>query len=405
MKKPPVQSSPLSALGLAAAALKKAFPKVDMVAAISEDDFTESRPHYSTGSIVLDYLIGGRTNKFGIRPCPGVPKGGIVNLYGQESSGKTTFALMVAAQVCAAGGTVAYVDWENAIDVQYSKSIGVPVDDPNKFMLIQPGSLEQGISAIHVMAKSGISLIVIDSVGAAIPEANLAATLAEKGDQGRIGLNAQRWSKYLPELKSIIVSSGSCVIGISQLRQKMSMGQSHGGETTQAQGGDAWKFYSDLRISLKKFQQEKGKLYNAVTHAMEDAVVGQITRVKIDKCKVSASQGKSADIYIKFGNGIDDRRSVYEIAMVHGIVKKVSSWISYESNSGNSIKTNGLDKFREQVEATSGLYEELRNKVIIAMSADQTKESSVIFQEDDTDPLADLGSILSDGNQQTEEMS
>lgn len=381
-----------SALSQARALVTKAFPKDESFVEIDEDSIKTSRPHLPTGSIILDYLIGGRLNRFGVRPCPGLPRKCIVNLYGQESSGKTTVALTAAALVCQSGGSVCYIDWENAVDVAYAKSLGVPLDDPDSFQLCQPESLEKGLAILWTMAKAGVDLIVIDSVGAGVPQASLDQTVVEKGEMGRIGLNAAKWSKVLPELKNVINRTGSCVIGISQLRKKIGM-TGYGGDDTQAQGGEAWKFYSEVRMGLKRIAQEKGKEYNAVTHKIEDAMVGQTVRCRIDKCKVSASQGKAADFYIRFGDGIDDIRSIIEITAARGIVKKAGAWYSWESPTGETIKGCGMDEFKAKVKAAPGAWDSLYDACIAAFS---TAPGNIVIEAAEEDDLDDLDALLAD---------
>lgn len=361
--------------------------------AIDEESIKVSRPHIPTGSIVVDYVIGGKMNRFGVRPCPGLPRGNVINLYGQESSGKTTLALTIAAMVCQAGGTVCYIDWENAIDIAYAKALGVPLDDEDAFLLSQPESLEKGMAIMWTMAKAGVDLIVIDSVGAGVPKAQLGQAIAEKGDQGRIGLNASKWSTILPDLKGVINRTHSCVLGISQLRKKIGMTGYGEGADTQAQGGEAWKFYSEVRIALKRVAQEKGMEYNALTHKKEEAFVGQTVKIRIDKCKVSASQGKTAEFYIRFGEGVDDLRSVIEITSAHGIVKKGGAWYTFERDDGTSIRGQGMDDFKAKVREADGAWEELYRKAVGAFS----KVTAVITDEVlEDDGLADFDAIMAE---------
>lgn len=386
-----------SALAQGRALIAKAFPKDESFVDIDEDSLRESRPNLTTGSIVLDYLIGGKLNRYGVRPCPGLPKKCIVNLYGQESAGKTTVALTAAVQVCKNGGSVCYIDWENAIDVSYAKTLGIPLDDPDSFLLAQPESLEKGLVILWTMAKAGVDLIVVDSVGAGVPQALLEQGVAEKGDMGRLGANAAKWSRLLPELKGVINRTGSCVLGISQLRKKIATGPGGGhGPDSDPQGGQAWKFYSEVRMGLARVSQDKGKEYNALTHKVEEALVGQTVKCRIDKCKVSASQGKAAEFYIRFGEGIDDLRSVVEIASAHGVIKKGGAWYTWERGSGGSVKGMGMDKFRDALDEDG--YTELVNATIVAMS----KQPGLVVADEPTDSVeaaldaSELDMIMSD---------
>jgi recombination protein RecA len=386
-----------NALAQARALLTKAFPKDESFVTIDEESFKESRPHLPTGSIVLDYLIGGRVNRYGVRPCPGFPKKCILNLYGQESAGKTTVALTAAAMVCASGGTVCYIDWENAIDVAYAKVLGIPLDDPLTFELAQPESLEKGLAIMWTMAKAGVDLIVIDSVGAGVPKASLEQTLQDRGEggMGRIGLNAAKWSYILPELKSIINRTGTCVLGISQLRKKIATGPMAGhGPDSDAQGGNAWKFYSEVRMGLQRVAQDKGKEYNALTHKVEEATVSQTVKCRIDKCKVSAAQGKTADFYIKFGEGVDDLRSVIEITSAHGIVKKTGAWYAFERPNGTVIKGCGMDEFKTKVKEAEGAWDEIYLAAIDAMSKKPGDFVTIVEEPLEDDGLADLEALM-----------
>lgn len=377
-------------MAAAKAALTKALPKDDSFVEIDESKLTRSMPHLPTGSVIIDYIIGGKPNRFGVRPCPGLPRGRIINLYGQESSGKTTMALMTAVSVCQAGGSVCFIDWENAIDMSYAASLGIPTDT-GQFELVQPETLEKGLSIIWTMAKAGVDLIIVDSVGAGVPQAALEQKISEKGEMGRVGLMAAKWSKFLPELKGVIVRSRSCVIGISQLRKKINTGPGAHGDGSTAQGGESWKFYSEVRIMLRRVQQEKGKEYNALTHKVEECITGQVTRIKIDKCKVSSAQGKEGDFYIKFGEGIDDLRSVIEIAANHGVIKKAGAWFTWVRANGEILKGCGMDAFKKEVRAADGAWPELYKLTVSVMS--DTVPDNLTTVEAAEDEL-DVGSFL-----------
>jgi recombination protein RecA len=277
------------ALAAARSVMEKVFPKEQSAEVrIDEARFTESHPHLPTGSVIIDHLIGGIPNKRGVLPCPGLPRGRLVNLYGAESSGKTTFALTVAAETCRRGGTVAYIDWEHAIDIAYAKNLGVPIDDPNAFVLYQPETFEKGLSYLWGLTKAGVDLVVVDSVAAGATEAQWEQSVAEASSIGRVGAKAAIWSEFLPKLKALMSKTNTCIIGISQLRSKIDtggFGAKGGGEKTQQQGGFAWKFYSEVRMGLRKIMTEKGKRYDPITHTQIDAAVGNIVLAKIDKCK------------------------------------------------------------------------------------------------------------------------
>lgn len=368
---------------------------------VDEGRLKKSIPHISTGSIVADFLIGGRANRFNVMPCPGLPRGRIVNLYGMESAGKTTFALTAAATVIAKGGTVCFIDWEHAIDLAYATTIGVPVQDPKKFMLVQTDSLEKGIKVMWAMSKAGVDLVIVDSVSAGIPEAVMSQDLEDKGSTGSggggLGNVARIWSQFLPQLQTVITRTGTCVIGISQLRDKINM--SGYGDKTTAAGGNAWKFYSALRLRLKRFKSLKEKSYDPRKHQKVEAASGIIVRLKIDKCKVAGSQGLEDDFYIKFGEGIDDVRSVIETASSHGVVKKGGAWYTWERGDGSEIRGQGMTAFKENLAAEDGAWAELYKLTMNALSTGTLADIPV--PEDDD--FADIDAILTGSTKKPEE--
>lgn len=374
--------------------------KDDSFVEVNEGRLKKSIPHLPTGSIVADFLIGGRTNRFGVMPCPGLPRGRIINLYGMESAGKTTLALTASATTIAKGGTVCFIDWEHAIDLAYSTTIGVPVQDPKKFMLVQPDSLEKGIKVLWAMAKAGVTLIIVDSVSAGIPESVMSQQLEDKGSTGSggggLGNVARIWSQFLPQLQTVITRTGSCVIGISQLRDKINM--SGYGDKTTAAGGNAWKFYSALRLRLKRVKSLKETSYDPRKHQKVNAASGAIIRLKIDKCKVAGSQGLEDDFYIKFGEGIDDVRSVIDTASAHGVVKKGGAWLTWERKDGTEIRGQGMQNFREELTKVDGAWPELYKATMTAMSSGKVEA----IPEPEEDDFADIDAILT-GNQKSAE--
>jgi len=396
----PKDARPGNALTDTTAVLVKAFALKKMsnpFVTLNDDDFLKPLPHIPTGSIMIDYLMGGKLNRYGVAPCPGFPKGKIVNLYGQESSGKTTLSLMVAASVIATGGTVVYIDWENAIVPSYAKSLGVPIEDKHHFMLCQPETLEQGAAIIYACAERGVDLIVIDSVGAGVPQAVLDQTIDEKGKQGRVGAMAQLWSNMLPQFRNKIMRSGSCIVGISQLRKSINTTGHGPAPAPAAQGGEAWKFYSDIRFGLRRLNMEKSKEWDAMAHSSkEEIATGAKIRAKADKCKVSAMQGREVDFYIKFGEGIDDLRSVVEYASKLGIVKKEGSWYSWECPNGEAVRVQGTEKFQAAVKDAPNGVAELRRVTLERLYA---SDAALVAEDDKTedDDMLDLDSILSGG--------
>jgi len=347
----PVPAKNLSPLQRARAALKGVI-KEDHVVPLTDNALRQSMPHIPTGSIIVDFLIGGRPNQYGVAPCPGIPRGRILNLYGNAGAGKTTLALSTAASVCNAGGTCVYIDWENEVEPRYAAALGVPVSDESRFLLMQPETLEEGLKIMVQMASEGVDLIVIDSVGAAVPEDLYHRDIKEEGAQSRIGLVAQKWSQFLPKFKSLISKTNTAVIGISQLRKKIAT-TGHGPDS-EAQGGEAWKFYSAVRMMLRVFMKEKTKQFNAITGKPEDMVTGTLVLAKLDKCKVSDSVHHEQKFYLKSGTGIDNTRSVVDLAIAYKIVNKGGAWYDWPTAPKGPIRAQGMDSLIKQIGEDKG---------------------------------------------------
>jgi len=306
----------------------------------------------------------------------------VANGFVVHNCGKTTLALTLAASVARHGGTVVFIDYENAISVGYAAALGVPVDDPSRFLLAQPDTLEDGFKIIYAMASAGVDLIVIDSIGAAIPESVAETSLDEMGKQQRVGLLAQKWSQFLPVMRDRIKKSNTACFAIAQIRDAINT-MGHGDSTT-VQGGRAWKFYPDLRMKLARIQQETSKTYNAITHQVEDQRASGKIKVLIEKCKVSDAQGKEGIFYIRYGAGIDDLRSLLEIGIAHGVIKKGGAgWYTWARPDGSELKVQGLDKLANEV-TKANLVDELQNAVNAFLAG-----SKVDIAPDDNEGLDD----------------
>lgn len=341
--------------------VKSAIKGVDLMATLAEaekgskgesslveldlESLSQSMPHISTGSVALDYLIGGKENAQGVRPCPGMPRGRITNVYGLAGAGKTTIALQTASTVCAEGGTCVYIDWENEVEPRYAQTLGVPVTDKTRFLLLQPETLEQGFKLMLKFATAGVDLIVVDSVGAGVPEAMFKK---DAGEQGAVGLLARQWSQFLPLLKRVVAEKNTCVIGISQLREAIGgMGGFGGGPTRKPQGGQAWTYYSSLKIMLKVIGKDRGKVWDGLQNKMVESVTGNRVRAVLDKCKVSDAYKHEADFVLVNGIGVDNERTVLELAITVGVIKKGGAWYSWtDPTTGTEHKGQGMDGFR-----------------------------------------------------------
>lgn len=349
------------------AAVKKVLKKNDPSIEVDPNAMKQSLPHFPTGSTSLDYLIGGMPNKYGVAPCPGWPKGKISQIYGHESSGKTTIALEAAAGVIASGGCVTFIDWEHAIDLSYAQSLGVPTDDDDKFYLVQPLTLEDGMKVLWTAACAGVDLIILDSIGAGVPETIFNQTMDEQGNIGRVGLLAAKWSAFLPKVHALISKTGSHVMGISQLRAKINT-MGYGPSTTQ-QGGEAWKFYTSLRMEFRRIQSEKTRVYDAIENKMVEKVTANLIRAKIEKSKVSPSQQHEGTFWVIFGKGIDDMRTIVDICAAHNVISKGGAWYKYTTGDGQEKKFHGYPKLVEEIENNPALYEDMRRAAIEKLQA------------------------------------
>lgn len=341
-KKAPVEKA-MSPLDRASASLKKIL-ETDHTVPLSADMTKITMPHLTTGAVTVDYLIGGRPNVYGVPPCPGWPCGRISNLYGNSGAGKTTLALTTAAKVCASGGTVCYIDWENEVEPRYAAALGVPIGDQSRFKLYQPETLEDGMKIMVQMALSGVDLIVVDSVGAGVPSKVYHRDNKEEGDQIRPGLMAQLWGQFLPKFKSVISKSNTTVIGISQMRKTLNT-MGGGGPDSAPQGGEAWKFYSAVRMMLRVYQKQKTKKMNGITGKMEEMVTGTIVVAKLDKCKVSDSAFQEQMFYLRSGTGIDNSKSIVDLAVNYGVITKRGSWHDWHTAPNGTITGNGMESF------------------------------------------------------------
>src|SRR5690349_18938684 len=253
----------------------------------------------STGSIGVDAALG----------VGGVPRGRIIEIFGPESSGKTTLSLHVIAEAQRAGGLAAFIDAEHALDAEYAKKLGVDVDN---LLVSQPDSGEQALEIAEVLVRSGaIDLVVIDSVAALVPKAELEG---EMGDS-HVGLQARLMSQALRKLTGHVARTGTCLIFINQLREKIGVMFGNPETTT---GGRALKFYSSVRIEVRR----------AATIKDGEKIVGNRTKVKVVKNKV-APPFHEAEVDLIHGEGISRESDLVDLGVANGIVEKSGSWFSY----------------------------------------------------------------------------
>lgn len=361
--------------------------------ALNDDILKQSLPHISSGSITIDFLIGGEPNMFGVPPCPGFPRGRVAQVWGHESAGKTTLCLEAVAQVCRDGGTAVYIDWENDIVPDYAAALGVPINDESKFELLQPETLEDGIKYAMAYAAAGVDLIVFDSVGSAVPRRLAERDAMEVAEQGKIAELQSVWSQELPNLKNMIAQTGTSVIGISQVRATMNAM----GKQTKPQGGNAWKFYSSVRLELTRIKNEKNKEHNLLTHRSDERVIGGIIRATAIKNKLSKSQGRQELFYIRWGEGIDNIRTMIEIAKSHGVVKASGSWLTWEDAPNGPIKILGTEKFRQHFVDNLDDQEALRQRIMPLLGGGKSLEGFEEDSEEDGDILGGALDSLDEG--------
>ncbi len=291
----------------------------------------------STGSLGLDVALG----------VGGLPRERVIEIYGPESSGKTTLTLHVVAEMQKLGGICAFVDAEHALDVQYAKSLGINLED---MLISQPDTGEQALEVVDSLVRSAaVDLVVIDSVAALTPKAEL------EGDMGDSlpGLQARLMSQALRKLTASIKKANCTVIFINQIRMKI--GVMFGSPETTT-GGNALKFYASVRLDIRRTGSiKKG-----------DELIGNETRVKVVKNKV-ASPFKTAEFDIMFGKGISREGEIIDLGVLHNIVNKSGAWYAYQ---GEKIG-QGRDNAREFLKENVALAREIENKVRDALNVPQ----------------------------------
>jgi recombination protein RecA len=269
----------------------------------------------------------------------GYPKGRVIEIYGPESSGKTTLAIHAIAEVQKQGGIAAFIDAEHAFDRFYAENLGVNTED---LLIAQPDNGEQALEIAENLIRSGaIDLLIVDSVAALTPRAEIEG---EMGDS-QMGLQARLMSKALRKLTGTISKTGCCCIFINQLREKIGVMFGNPETTT---GGNALKFYSSIRLDIRRISQIKDG----------DNVIGNRTRVKVVKNKV-APPFRKAEFDIMYGAGISKSGEVLDLAVDMGIVKKSGSWFSY----GDTKLGQGRDAVKQLLEDNLELLEELEEKI------------------------------------------
>jgi recombination protein RecA len=301
----------------------------------------------STGSISLDVALG----------IGGLPRGRVIEIYGPESSGKTTLTLQVIAEAQKVGGTAAFVDAEHALDPQYAEKLGVNVED---LLISQPDTGEQALEITDMLVRSGaVDIVVVDSVAALTPKAEI------EGDMGdtHVGLQARLMSQALRKLTGNIKRSNCMVIFINQIRMKI--GVMFGSPETTT-GGNALKFYSSVRLDIRRI----GALKRG------DEVVGNQTRVKVVKNKV-APPFKQAEFEILYGEGISREGELIELGAKYNIVDKAGAWYSYNGERIGQGKENVRQFLKENPEMAAEIEARIRAEILPGSSDSASEEDAV----------------------------
>jgi len=323
----------LKALEMAISQIEKNFGKGSIMR-LGEGRVLEGIQSISTGSLTLDIATG----------IGGLPRGRVVEVYGPESSGKTTLALSTVAQAQADGGSAAFIDAEHALDISYAKKIGVNIDD---LLVSQPDTGEQALEVTESLVRSGaLDIIVIDSVAALVPKAEI------EGDMGDSlpGLQARLMSQALRKLTSAISKSNTTVLFINQIRMKIGVMFGNPETTT---GGNALKFYSSMRLDIRRIENIKDN----------QEVIGGRVRVKVVKNKM-APPFKQAEFDIYFNEGVSRAGEIVDIGSEKGIIEKSGAWYSY---GGNRIG-QGRENVKEYLRANREIAKEIEEKIIEAVN-------------------------------------
>ncbi|MCD6487588.1 MAG: recombinase RecA [Syntrophobacterales bacterium] len=328
---------------LAITQIEKQFGKGSIMR-LGGDEFISNVPAISTGSISLDLALG----------VGGVPRGRVIEIFGPESGGKTTLALHIVAEAQKAGGLAAFVDAEHALDVTYARNIGVNTDD---LLISQPDTGEQALEIAEVLVRSGaLDVLVIDSVAALVPRSEL------EGDMGdaQMGLQARLMSQALRKLTGTIGKTMTTVIFINQLRMKIGVFFGNPETTT---GGNALKFYSTMRLDIRKI--------SAIKQGQD--VIGNRVRVKVVKNKV-APPFRQTEFDIIFGEGISKEGDLLDLASDNGIVEKAGAWYSYGGERIGQGRENTKQFLKDNPDITAKIMDEVCQKFSLKKDEIEAKE-------------------------------
>jgi recombination protein RecA len=322
----------LKAIEMAVGQIEKQFGKGSIMR-LGAKDVIAQIPAISTGAVSLDYALG----------IGGMPRGRVIEIFGPESSGKTTLALQVIAEAQKTGGMAAFVDAEHALDAQYARKLGVDLEN---LLISQPDNGEQALEIVEVLVRSGgVDVVVVDSVAALVPRAEI------EGEMGvaQMGLQARLMSQALRKLTGIVSKSKTCLIFINQLREKIGVMFGNPETTT---GGRALKFYASVRVDIRRIGAIKDG----------DSVVGGRTRVKIVKNKV-APPFREAEFDVMYGEGISREGDLLDLAVDRKIVEKSGTWFAYSGERLGQGRENVKQFLRDNPDTFRSIEAKVRKEL------------------------------------------
>jgi recombination protein RecA len=322
----------LKALDLAVGQIEKQFGKGSIMR-LGQKGGVGPIEAIPTGAISIDYALG----------IGGMPRGRVVEIYGPESSGKTTLALQVIAQAQRAGGMAAFVDAEHALDATYAQKLGVDLEG---LLVSQPDNGEQALEIVEVLIRSGgVDVVVVDSVAALVPRAEIEGEMGE----AQMGLQARLMSQALRKLTGVVSKSKTCLIFINQLREKIGVMFGNPETTT---GGRALKFYASVRVDIRRIASIKDG----------DSVVGGRTRVKVVKNKL-APPFREAEFDVMYGEGISREGDLLDLAVEHRIVEKSGAWFAYGGDRLGQGRENAKSFLRDNPQVFSAIEDRVRKEL------------------------------------------
>jgi recombination protein RecA len=336
----------LKAIEMAVGQIEKQFGKGSIMR-LGQKDAAYTIPAISTGAVSLDYALG----------IGGVPRGRVVEIFGPESSGKTTLALQVIAQAQKLGGMAAFVDAEHALDSQYAVKLGVDLDN---LLVSQPDNGEQALEIVEVLVRSGaVDVVVVDSVAALVPRAEIEGEMGE----AQMGLQARLMSQALRKLTGIVSKSKTSLIFINQLREKIGVMFGNPETTT---GGRALKFYASVRIDIRRIGAIKDG----------DQVVGGRTRVKVVKNKV-APPFREAEFDVMYGEGISKEGDLLDLAVDRRIVEKSGTWFAFGGERLGQGRENVKQFLKENPAIMSAIEDRVRRELGLVKEAKDMEVAAV----------------------------